>query len=158
MKEGSSTVALARPRWSDMGMRLSGKKRCRCRCARFIGLCVAPLATWHAVPLCWPADVPSVLNTLAFAPGVLLRLWRWLCYAAGLPLEVPAQARQGLDVAALGRGYVGLTPGHARVMGLFCRQVAHRAPAAPQPPKCTVVQASNTDMPLHTPGWMECWD
>lgn len=68
-----------------------------------------------------PTDVPNVLNTLAFSPGMLPRLWRWLCYGVGLPLEVPAGAVAGMHVVALAGGYSGLRASQARVMGLFCR-------------------------------------
>ncbi|EFJ40292.1 hypothetical protein VOLCADRAFT_99935 [Volvox carteri f. nagariensis] len=50
------------------------------------------------------ADVPGLLNTLAFSPGLLPRLWRWLCFAVHLPLSCPAGATRCLDVAALAGG------------------------------------------------------
>ncbi|GLI64228.1 hypothetical protein VaNZ11_007426 [Volvox africanus] len=70
------------------------------------------------------ADVPGLLNALAFSPGVLPRMWRWLCFALRLPRECPAAASRGLDVAALAGGYAGLQPRSARVLGLFCRVYA----------------------------------
>ncbi|GIL94061.1 hypothetical protein Vretimale_394 [Volvox reticuliferus] len=71
-----------------------------------------------------PADVPGLLNALAFSPNVLPRMWRWLCFALRLPRECPAAASRGLDVAALAGGYAGLRPRSARVLGLFCRVYA----------------------------------
>ncbi|KAF6266492.1 hypothetical protein COO60DRAFT_942 [Scenedesmus sp. NREL 46B-D3] len=50
----------------------------------------------------------SVLNVVAFAPGVLPAVWRWLALAAGLPLEAPLQASRGLDIAAVAGGPEGL--------------------------------------------------
>ena len=63
----------------------------------------------------------SVLNTLAFTPQVLPALWRWLALNIGLPLEAPAGARLGLDVAAVSGGCRALSPTHALVLGVFCR-------------------------------------
>ncbi|GIL45377.1 hypothetical protein Vafri_2627 [Volvox africanus] len=70
------------------------------------------------------ADVPGLLNALAFSPGILSRMWRWLCFALRLPRECPAAASRGLDVAALAGGYAGLQPRSARALGLFCRVYA----------------------------------
>lgn len=65
----------------------------------------------------------SVLNVLAFAPGVLPGMWRWLAVVAGLPLEAPLQASRGLDIAAVSGGPDGLGQPVALVLGLFCRWV-----------------------------------
>jgi hypothetical protein len=65
----------------------------------------------------------AVLNVLAFAPGLLLLMWRWLAVTAGLPLEAPLQASRGLDVAAVSGGPAALDSGVALVMGVFCRWV-----------------------------------
>jgi hypothetical protein len=66
----------------------------------------------------------AVLNVLAFAPGILPAVWRWLALSAGLPLEAPLQASRGLDIAAVAGGPDGLHKPVALVMGLFCRWVA----------------------------------
>lgn len=63
----------------------------------------------------------SALNTLAFTPQILPALWRWLALNVGLPLEAPAGARLGLDVAAVAGGAQSLAPAHALVLGVFCR-------------------------------------
>ncbi|MEW5298302.1 MAG: hypothetical protein WDW36_001442 [Sanguina aurantia] len=67
------------------------------------------------------AGVPGVLNTLAFAPTLLPTLWRWLAVVMGLPLQAPATATMGLDVASLANGYKSINPAHSAVLGLFCR-------------------------------------
>ncbi|GAX84732.1 hypothetical protein CEUSTIGMA_g12154.t1 [Chlamydomonas eustigma] len=72
-----------------------------------------------------PAATPSLLNTLAFAPNVLPRLWRWLAPALGMPLEAPLGATRGLDVASLAAGFRDMSHGHAMVLGLFCRLYHH---------------------------------
>lgn len=69
--------------------------------------------------------MPSVLNSLAFMPGLLPRLWKQLCVLLGLPREAPLAATRGLDVAALGRGYTGLPAPGALALGLFCRLACH---------------------------------
>ncbi|WIA29294.1 hypothetical protein OEZ86_011799 [Tetradesmus obliquus] len=66
----------------------------------------------------------AVLNVVAFAPGILPGVWRWLALAAGLPLEAPLQASRGLDIAAVAGGPDGLAQPVALVMGLFCRGLA----------------------------------
>jgi hypothetical protein len=63
----------------------------------------------------------AVLNVIAFAPGILPGVWRWLALAVGLPLEAPLQASRGLDIAAVAGGPDGLPKPVAVVMGLFCR-------------------------------------
>jgi hypothetical protein len=63
----------------------------------------------------------AVLNVVAFAPGILPGVWRWLALAVGLPLEAPLQASRGLDIAAVAGGPDGLPKPVAVVMGLFCR-------------------------------------
>jgi hypothetical protein len=69
------------------------------------------------------AVAAAVLNTLAFAPQVLPVLWKWLSLNLGLPLEAPAAARLGLDVASVAGGCRQLAPQHALVLGVFCRCV-----------------------------------
>ncbi|GBF97295.1 hypothetical protein Rsub_09986 [Raphidocelis subcapitata] len=66
------------------------------------------------------AGTPA-LNALAFAPSVLPALWRWLSTSVGLPLEAPAAARLGCDVAAVSGGARSLAGEHALVLGVFCR-------------------------------------
>jgi hypothetical protein len=66
----------------------------------------------------------AVLNVVAFAPGVLPGVWRWLAVTAGLPLEAPLQASRGLDIAAVAGGPDGLQKPVGLVMGLFCRCAA----------------------------------
>jgi hypothetical protein len=66
----------------------------------------------------------AVLNVVAFAPGVLPGVWRWLAVTAGLRLEAPLQASRGLDIAAVARGPEGLQQPVSMVLGLFCRCVA----------------------------------
>jgi hypothetical protein len=65
----------------------------------------------------------ALINTLAFAPDLLLKLWRWLAVVVGLPLEAPLEASRGLDVAAVAGGARGLPAQHALVLGVFCRWV-----------------------------------
>ena len=67
------------------------------------------------------AGSSPALNALAFAPPVLPSLWRWLSTNVGLPLEAPAAARLGCDVAAVAGGARSLAGEHALVLGLFCR-------------------------------------
>jgi hypothetical protein len=68
---------------------------------------------------------PNVLNTLAFAPDILPRQWRWLTFALGLPLEAPIGATRGLDVASLSRGFRDLPHEKSKVLGVFCRLYHH---------------------------------
>ncbi len=87
------------------------------------------------------AEVPNVLNTLAFAPSVLPRLWRWLGPALGLPLEAPLAATKGLDVASLAAGFRGMPRGKATVLGLLCRWSDRQPPQPHQPPLPPSVQS-----------------
>eukprot|EP00879_Flechtneria_rotunda_P007931 GHRR01008309.1.p1 GENE.GHRR01008309.1~~GHRR01008309.1.p1 ORF type:complete len:968 (+),score=427.16 GHRR01008309.1:1220-4123(+) len=66
----------------------------------------------------------SVLNVIAFHPGLLPAMWRWLALTAGLPLEAPLQASRGLDIAAVAGGPEGMQPHVVLVLGLFCRSLA----------------------------------
>ena len=68
---------------------------------------------------------PNVLNTLAFAPNILPRMWRWLSFSLGLPLEAPLGATRGLDVASLSRGFRDLSHDKSIVLGVFCRLYHH---------------------------------
>ncbi len=52
---------------------------------------------------------------------VLHQYCRWLANDLGLPLEAPAEATRGWDVASLAQGMQGLAPHHAIALGVFCR-------------------------------------
>jgi hypothetical protein len=86
----------------------------------------------------------AVLNVVAFAPGILPGVWRWLALAVGLPLEAPLQASRGLDIAAVAGGPDGLPQHVALVMGLFCRwalQAASSGARARCPLRVRILQA-----------------
>jgi hypothetical protein len=68
--------------------------------------------------------VARLTSALALGTAALPRLWAWLARAAGLPLEAPADATRGWDIASLRRGVAGLPPEHARALGLFARLLA----------------------------------
>lgn len=63
-------------------------------------------------------------SALALGTAALPRLWAWLARSAGLPLEAPADATRGWDIASLRGGVAGLPPEHARALGLFARLLA----------------------------------
>ena len=76
----------------------------------------------------------------ALGCDMLPRLWRWLAPALGLPLEAPAQATRGWDIAALVRGVPGVAPHNAAVFGLFCRSGSCCLP----PGSCWVVTGGDS--------------
>eukprot|EP00884_Botryococcus_braunii_P011773 jgi/Botrbrau1/20597/Bobra.113_1s0023.1 len=65
------------------------------------------------------------VSGLAFGSGILGKLWRYLAVQVGLPLEAPAQATRGWDIAALRNGAAGLDPFHVTALTLFSRVYAH---------------------------------
>jgi hypothetical protein len=95
----------------------------------------------------------AALNTLAFAPAALPALWRWLSLNLGVPLEAPAAARLGLDVASVAGGCRRLAPEHALVLGVFCRWGPGARGSAPgrRTPCCSVDPAPPASLPTPTP-------
>ena len=65
--------------------------------------------------------VPSPLNTLAFAPSVIPRLWIWLAPRLGVPSEVTLVQQASITPPTCSKGIKGLERNVVSVLLLFCR-------------------------------------
>ncbi|CAD7704872.1 unnamed protein product [Ostreobium quekettii] len=83
----------------------------------------------HRLPLITPfsKSFPAghLLNTVAFAPHFLPKLWHWLAVNIRVPLEAPLEATRGWIVESMKAGYAGLQTNHLHVLGLFCQVYSH---------------------------------
>lgn len=91
----------------------------------FCDSCLVSLPKVSSASSSTASSFPNILNTLAFAPDILPRQWKWLSFSLGLPLEAPIGATRGLDVASLSRGFRDLSHDKSIALGVFCRLYHH---------------------------------
>lgn len=64
--------------------------------------------------------IVSSLSLSQQAPELLKQLWHYLAHNIGVPLEVPVSATRGFEIPSMRSGMVGLQPGQAGALALFC--------------------------------------